>query len=158
VVLLLGVGCSPPGASAVSASPVPAGAWGWPVAGAPVVVRDYAAPATRYGAGHRGLDLAAAAGSEVLAPAAGVVAFAGPVAGRPVVAIDHAGGYRSSLEPVESSLPVGTAVQKGQPVGSVAAGGHCGGCVHLGVRLHGEYLDPRSLIVGIPRAVLLPAG
>ena len=149
--------------------------WGWPVAGPPTVVREYAAPATSYGAGHRGLDLAVTAGAAVLAPADGVVAFVGTVAGKPVVAIDHGGGYRSSLEPVVAAegLAVGTAVVRGQPVGVVGSGGsggsvgsggsggsasHCGGCVHFGVRLHGEYLDPRVLLTGVPRAILLPLG
>ncbi|WP_378145627.1 murein hydrolase activator EnvC family protein [Cnuibacter sp. UC19_7] len=131
--------------------------WAWPVEGAPVVARGYEAPATRYGAGHRGLDLAVGVGGVVLAPADGTVAFAGQVAGRPVLALEHGGGYRSSLEPVSSTLAVGDTVTRGQPVGAVAEGGHCTGCVHFGVRLRGEYLDPRALIVGIPRAVLLPA-
>lgn len=133
------------------------GRWTWPVAGPPVVVRGYEAPATRYGAGHRGMDLEVGVGAEVRAPADGTVAFAGQVAGRPVLALVHDGGYRSSLEPVTSSLAVGDTVARGQSVGVVAEGGHCASCVHFGVRLRGEYLDPRALIVGIPRAVLLPA-
>ncbi|ARJ04843.1 hypothetical protein GCM10010988_35630 [Cnuibacter physcomitrellae] len=131
--------------------------WAWPVPGPPVVARGYEAPATRYGAGHRGIDLEVGVGGEVRAPTDGTVAFVGQVAGRPVVALEHDGGYRSSLEPVSSSLAVGDRVARAQPIGVIADGGHCAGCLHFGVRLRGEYLDPRALIVGIPRAVLLPA-
>ncbi|AXH36509.1 M23 family peptidase [Humibacter sp. BT305] len=131
--------------------------WVWPVPGPPAVARGYEAPATRYGAGHRGIDLKVGVGGEVRAPADGTVAFVGQVAGRPVVALEHDGGYRSSLEPVSSSLAVGDRVERAQPIGVIVDGGHCAGCLHFGVRLRGEYLDPRALIVGIPRAVLLPA-
>ncbi|WP_368496786.1 peptidoglycan DD-metalloendopeptidase family protein [Herbiconiux sp. A18JL235] len=124
-----------------------------------VVVAEFRAPATPYSAGHRGLDLLAVPGGVVVAPESGVVAYTGVVGDRPVIAIEHPGGYRSSLEPVAASaaLAVGDAVARGQPIGTVAAGGHCAaGCVHLGVRLDGEYLNPRLLYGGVPRAVLLP--
>ncbi|WP_382304167.1 murein hydrolase activator EnvC family protein [Herbiconiux sp. UC225_62] len=131
--------------------------WRWPV-GAPVVVTaEFVAPATKYGAGHRGTDLATAPGTPVLAPRDGVVAFAGAVAGRPVVSIDHPGDYRSSLEPVVATIGVGDVVQRGQVIGTVGSGGHCAAmCLHFGVRLHGDYVNPRGLIGDIPRAVLLP--
>ncbi|MGD8167402.1 murein hydrolase activator EnvC family protein [Herbiconiux sp. P16] len=115
------------------------------------------APATKYSAGHRGTDLATAPGTSVLAPRDGVVAFAGAVAGRPVVSIDHLGDYRSSVEPVVATVAVGDAVRRGQVIGTVGTGGHCAAeCLHFGVRLHGDYVNPRGLIGGIPRAVLLP--
>lgn len=132
--------------------------WGWPVNPA-VVVAQFRAPATRYSAGHRGLDLQALPGDVVVAPESGVVAFVGVVGDRPVIALEHPGGYRSSLEPVAASaaLAVGDAVAPGQPIGTVASGGHCAAsCVHLGVRLDGEYVNPRLLYGGVPRAVLLP--
>ena len=40
-----------------------------------------------YAAGHRGIDLPAAAGEAVLAPADGVVTFSGTVVDRPVLSI-----------------------------------------------------------------------
>src|SRR5436305_14430266 len=61
-----------------------------PVAGR--VVRPFDPPATPYGPGHRGVDLAARAGSPVRAAADGLVTFAGPVAGRGVVVLAHADG------------------------------------------------------------------
>ncbi|MCS5499045.1 M23 family metallopeptidase [Cnuibacter physcomitrellae] len=148
---------APPQSSVPASAAVGRAGWVWPVQGPPAFARGYEAPATRYGAGHRGIDLEVGVGGEVRAPADGTVAFVGQVAGRPVVALEHDGGYRSSLEPVSSSLAVGDRVERAQPIGVVVDGGHCAGCLHFGVRLHGEYLDPRALIVGIPRAVLLPA-
>lgn len=130
------------------------GIWAWPVASTDVV-RAFDPPETPYGAGHRGIDIAAPAGSAVLAPDGGVVRFAGQVAGRPVVSIDHAGGLVSSFEPVEPSVSRGEHVDRGQPIG-VLLTGHGGGVrLHLGARLHGAYVDPLPLL-GVERPVLLP--
>ncbi|SDO80406.1 Peptidase family M23 [Microbacterium sp. ru370.1] len=127
--------------------------WTWPTS--PVrILRAYAAPAHPYGPGHRGIDLA---GTEVRAPAEGVVAFVGTVAGRGVLTIDHGAGLVSSYEPVVSDLAVGAHVARGEPLATVTEGGHTApASVHLGVRLDGEYINPLRLLGGVPRAVLLP--
>ena len=135
-----------------------AGTWLWPLPPPHPVLRGFQAPATLYAPGHRGLDLSAEAGLEVIAPAEGVVSFAGVVVDRPVVSIEHAHGLVSSLEPVSAGVAVGDRVTAGQPVGRVADGGHCAGrCLHLGARLNGGYVSPLLYLVGVPRAVLLPA-
>lgn len=140
-------------AAAGSAPVVP---WAWPLAPRPAITRPYLAPATRYTAGHRGIDMQAREGDAVLAPAPGIVTFAGMVAGRPVLSIAHLGDVISSVEPVVAGVRVGDAVARGQPVGVVASGGHCTArCVHWGVRLHGAYVSPLLFLAGIPRAVLL---
>ena len=54
------------------------------------------------------------------AAGAGVVVFAGMVAGRPVVSIDHAGGLRTTYEPVDPSVAAGQAVARGSPIGTLA--------------------------------------
>jgi murein DD-endopeptidase MepM/ murein hydrolase activator NlpD len=133
-------------------------AWAWPVAsGADRVLRGFEAPASPYAAGHRGIDVAAGPGDAVFAVADGVVLFTGTVVDRPTLSIGHPGDLVSSIEPVAASVVVGERVHRGQFVGRVAAGGHCAAqCVHLGVRLHGEYLSPLRFLGGIPRAVLLP--
>lgn len=128
--------------------------WTWPAA--PVqVVRPFVAPAHAYGAGHRGVDIAAT--GPVHSPADGIVAFAGTVVDRGVLTIDHGDGLVSTLEPVETTLRPGDAVARGQEVATAASGGHAPpGTVHFGVRLHGEYINPLLLLGGVPRAVLLP--
>lgn len=146
--------------SAVAGAPASArgdGArWSWPVT-AHSVLRHFIAPEQRWSAGHRGVDLAAMPGAEVLAPDDGVVHFAGFVVDRAVLSILHAGGLISSFEPVRSDLTAGQRVRRGDPVGVVEPGGHCdAGCLHFGARLDGEYVSPLMLLGGLPRSVLLP--
>jgi murein DD-endopeptidase MepM/ murein hydrolase activator NlpD len=131
--------------------------WSWPVPPPIRVLEPFRAPATPYSAGHRGVDLAAVPGADVVAAAAGVVQFAGWVGDRFLVAIDHGDGVISSIEPVEPSVAAGTRVGRGMPIGRVSAGGHCApGCAHFGVRIDGVYVSPFVLLGGLPRAVLLP--
>jgi murein DD-endopeptidase MepM/ murein hydrolase activator NlpD len=159
-----------PGGSAHAVSgttthPAPAvalvGSWQWPVGGPRVVVRPYVAPATPWGAGHRGIDIEVVGGSgsalTIVAPDDGVVHFAGTVVNRPVLSIEHAGGLLSSFEPVNTDLVAGQRVHKGDPIGTLEAG-HCAviTCLHFGVRLGGEYVSPLLLLGGVPRAILVP--
>lgn len=133
-----------------------AGAWVWPAT--PFrLERPYAAPAHRYGSGHRGIDVRPLDTLQVRAPAAGTIAFSGTVADRGVLTIDHGGGLVTTLEPVDSVLGPGAEVDVGEAVGTLALGGHsASGALHFGVRLDGEYINPLLLLGGVPRAVLLP--
>ncbi|TFV99336.1 M23 family metallopeptidase [Leifsonia flava] len=156
---VLGFGASSAAGGASSTEVAPDPGWRWPLAPPVNVAAPFLAPATRYSAGHRGIDLVAASGTPVLAPTDGVVSFAGTVVDRPLVTIDHGDGVLVSLEPVLATAAEGEPVARGQPIGSVAAGGHCAdGCLHLGVRVYGEYVSPLVFITGLPRAVLLPLG
>ncbi|MFD8814436.1 peptidoglycan DD-metalloendopeptidase family protein, partial [Streptomyces sp. NPDC059627] len=84
-----------------AAEPVPAIGRAWPVGVRPPVLRGWEPPATVYGPGHRGVDLAASAGEPVRAVAAGRVSYAGRVAGRGVVSVALAGtDLRTPSEPV----------------------------------------------------------
>jgi murein DD-endopeptidase MepM/ murein hydrolase activator NlpD len=136
---------------------VPAvGGWGWPLRPAPQVLHRFDPPDVVWEAGHRGVDLAATVGQDVLAPSSGVVSFSGIVVDRGVLVVTASNGLRSSLEPVDGVVPVGTAVQRGDLIGRVgAAPGHCGPatCLHWGVRRGEAYLDPVALVV--PRRVIL---
>ena len=182
--LLLGalaVGGGPPSSPAPDAPPAPAllalaatpgTAWSAPVAGARPgdVLRAFAAPERPWARGHRGVDLAVEPGAQVLAPAAGRVVFAGTVVDRPVVTLEHADGTRTSLEPVAATAEVGARLDRGAPLGTVAAeSAHCATpCVHWGVRVPdawrvGEatfdrYLDPLVLIGWSGPSVLWPHG
>lgn len=140
----------------LAAALLTAALWAWPVASPHPIARAYLAPATPYAAGHRGIDIRAAAGSLVTSPADGVVRFAGWVVDRPVLSIDHGDGVVSSFEPVESELVAGERVRRGQVIGTLLAG-HCATpCLHLGARLDGAYLSPLVFLGSRPRAVLLP--
>jgi murein DD-endopeptidase MepM/ murein hydrolase activator NlpD len=160
VVVVLGLLAVPPARAAPPApGPPPATQlWGWPLDGRPTVSRPFDAPPTPYAAGHRGVDLLGAPGSPVLAAGAGVVAFAGMVAGRPVVSVEHAGGLRTTYEPVHPSVSAGQAVARGSPLGGLAPG-HAGcpgeACLHWGLRRGQTYLDPLVLLRP-PRVRLLP--
>ncbi|MFD5214742.1 murein hydrolase activator EnvC family protein [Microbacterium sp. NPDC058345] len=131
--------------------------WTWPVSGPRTVVEPFVAPAHDYGPGHRGMDVVALSGTEVRSPAAGVVAFRGVVVDRPLITIDHGAGHVTTLEPVRSALVPGARVTAGQVVGTTATGGHSArGTLHVGVRVHEVYVNPRPLFGAVPRAVLLP--
>lgn len=118
----------------------------WPLAAARVT-RGFDDPARPWLPGHRGVDLAAEPGEPVHAAAEGTVAFAGSVAGKPVVSIDHADGLRTTYEPVVAMVSAGSEVARGQPIGTVAAGGHGEDDLHWGARRAREdYVDPSLLV------------
>ena len=121
----------------------------WPTGGPVAVLEDFDPPAVVWGSGHRGVDLALAAGSSVLAAGDGTVAFAGMVAGRPVVSIDHVDGIRTTYEPVEPSVQAGQAVTRGQVIGTLAPGHRTDGvdALHWGARTGPKsYVNPLRLL------------
>lgn len=131
----------------------PVGPFGWPLQPRPAVVRRFDKPAQTWLPGHRGVDLAGAAGQAVLAAGDGIVVFAGIVADKPVVSIDHPGGLRTTYEPVRAEVSVGRRVTRGTPIGTLEPGHEgCGACLHWGLRSEGsgrrkrEYLDPLGLL------------
>lgn len=130
--------------------------WSWPLAPRPSVLTPYVAPRSTYGAGHRGIDLTATQGQDVLAVDAGVVAHVGRIAGRGTVSVTHASGLRSTYEPVRGSVTTGSTVAAGQVIATVSGRTHCGGaCLHLGALRGASYTDPRPLLGGGP-VILLP--
>lgn len=145
--LAAGLGPPPPLALPARQS---AGTWSWPLAGTPVVARPFVPPATPWGPGHRGVDLAAPPGATVLAAGPGVVSFAGYVAGVGVVTMVHTGGLRTTYEPVAPLVAVGAVLSLGEPIGTLESGhGDCGParwCLHWGLLRRSVYLDPLTLI------------
>lgn len=145
---------------AVAAMGIPGGAAGaavhWPVPGA--VIADFDPPEPNWLPGHRGIDLAVEPGDVVVSPRAGVFVFAGQVAGTPVVVVSH-GIVRSTYQPVAGSLPVGSVVAAGQPIGRMTdAASHCApSCLHWGARVGDRYVDPRILLGAHQVVVLLPS-
>lgn len=179
VLALVALTAAPPPSAEARARTVPAEAltvrsvaardWRWPLAGDPRVLAVFGRPAHRWSPGHRGVDLAADAGQQVVAPAGGTVTFVGRVVDRSVVAVETPDGLRSTLEPVVATAAVGDVVAAGDAVGTVedlAAGrSHCApsACLHWGVRRgagrEAVYLDPLLVLLaqGAPGApALLP--
>ena len=132
-----------------------AGSWSWPVTGP--VIRGYDPPDSPYGSGHRGIDIAAAVGTPVLAAESGVVSFAGPVGGRLFVSVDHGSGVVSSYSYLSLvQVRKGDLVARGATLGR-SGSGHAGvtpAHLHFGVRVEGAYADPMAFL-GPPSVVSL---
>ncbi len=145
-VLAVLVALASPAPAVASAPPAPT-TWTMPVDGS--VDRPFVEPAGPYGAGHRGVDVAAAPGSRVRAAGPGVVTFAGPVAGTLHVVVLHDGGLRTSYSFLaDVSVRAGASVARGDVVGTSGgadAGDHAAGVVHFGLRRGDRYLDPMLL-------------
>lgn len=143
----------------------------------PRVIHPFEKPAQRWSAGHRGVDLAVPEHDRrVYAPAPGKVVFSGTVVNRKVLVIAHPDGRRSTFEPMDEALPVGTTVAAGDIIGTVAtaSGGNskhpyrrCSTpCLYWGVRQGGargdgsgkeaEYINPMSLLGSKEPSILLP--
>lgn len=143
----------------------------------PRVIHPFEKPAQRWSAGHRGVDLAVPENDRrVYAPAPGKVVFSGTVVNRKVLVIAHPDGRRSTFEPMDEALPVGTTVAAGEIIGTVAdaADGNserpyqrCSTpCLYWGVRQGGtrgdgsgktaEYINPMSLLGSKEPSILLP--
>ena len=104
---------------------------------------------------HRGVDLAARAGSPVFAPVTGTVTFAGRVPADGggtcgAVTIETPDGLRISLLPLaELSIDTGGYIGAGDEVGTLAPAGDESSSethLHLGLRRGDVYLDPSSLL------------
>jgi len=121
-----------------------------------VILRDFVAPETPWGPGHRGVDLDASSSATLRAPVAGRLRFVGEVVSRGVVTIETPEGYLVSMEPVSIDLPSGSRVRAGQIIGSVNSG-HCRSrCLHLGLRIDGDYVSPATFLGVERRAILMP--
>lgn len=143
----------------------------------PRVIRPFEKPTQRWSAGHRGVDLAVPENNRrVYAPAPGTVVFSGTVVNRKVLVIAHPDGRRSTFEPMDEALPVGTTVAVGDVIGTVAGAAdgnserpyrRCSTvCLYWGVRQGGargdgsgkaaEYINPMSLLGSKEPSILLP--
>jgi len=128
------------------------------------LINQYQSPLTEYGAGHRGVDLPATMGSEVISPVSGEISFSGQVGYRDSISIKFAGTMWASLEPVCSDMAEGTLVSAGEPIGTVCQTNpnyqwHCEiTCIHFGTRTEDGYFSPLALIGGLPVSRLVPLG
>jgi len=140
-----------------SAAPRIAPAFVWPVVGP--ITGVYGSQRILNGeprAPHRGIDIAAPAGSPVGAMADGVVSLAAPdmyFTGNTVM-IDHGYGLHSVYAHLsELAVEVGQTVRKGQPIGRVGATGRATGPhLHWGVYWFGQALDPALQVGPMPQS------
>lgn len=99
---------------------------------------------------HTGVDVAAAAGTPVLAASAGTVLLAGFNSGGygNYVVIAHAGGLDTLYGHLDSiAVRQGQSVQRGQPIGAEGSTGNSTGPhLHFEVRRAGQPVDPRAYI------------
>jgi Membrane proteins related to metalloendopeptidases len=98
------------------------------------------------GAGHSGMDIAAANGTPVKAPAAGVVTFANPdlyLTGGTLL-LDHGFGISSNfLHLSRIDVKVGDRIEQGQVIGAVGATGRATGPhLHWGMNWFDVRIDP----------------
>ncbi|OXM99296.1 M23 family metallopeptidase [Bifidobacterium vansinderenii] len=118
----------------------------WPVQTKnPAILKKFDNPSKPWLAGHRGIDLQAASGTELMTPSSGTLLFAGQVAGKNVLTIDHGNGVSTTYEPAVATVPTGTTLRRGERFGRVEGhSDHCDGrCLHWGMRRgKQQYQDP----------------
>jgi murein DD-endopeptidase MepM/ murein hydrolase activator NlpD len=98
---------------------------------------------------HNGIDFAAPGGANILAVADGQVSFAGDMGGcGNAVEINHSGGYLSKYCHASKVLvQKGQSVKAGTPIALVGTTGtSTGNHLHLGIKLNGQYIDPKKVI------------
>lgn len=124
------------------------GAFCWPCPSSTRVTSDYGqriSPTAGASSDHKGIDIGAAYGADIVAAADGTVVFAGySNGGGNYVMIDH-GGSLYTVYMHASSLCVenGTKVKRGQVIAKVGSTGiSTGNHLHFGVSLNGSYVSP----------------
>lgn len=136
--------------AALATTPEVRGPWIWPTESPVAITTPFDPPPMPWNPGHRGVDLNVAIGDTIVSPASGTVLYVGTIVDRPVVSIMHAGGLRSTYEPVSALVTVGSTVKAGTPIGTVSedgAGKHLG--LHWGARFEKEdYIDPMRMLTG----------
>ena len=123
------------------------GTYAWPVVGP--VLRGFEPPPDPFGAGHRGIDIGAPFGSDIVAAQDGTVAFAGWVGGSLFISIDHPDGVRTTYSWISATdVAKGDQVTRGEMIGQTGQG-HPGSItphLHFGARVGTTYLDPILLL------------
>ena len=105
------------------------------------VIDPFRAPACSYCPGNRGLEYQPAAGSQVIAAAAGTVAFSGVVAGVRYLVVAQVDGRTATYGRLAAALPpVGAGVEPGQIVGRTT------NRFFFGLRQGDRYVDPAPFI------------
>lgn len=111
------------------------------------VIRDFELLDNGYAASHRGIDIRAYLGEIIRSPVSGRIHFSGYVVNRPVISVIGPDGDLYAFEPACSAFETGERVLAGEAIAEVCAGsesyGHClQTCLHISLRVAGQYLSP----------------
>jgi murein DD-endopeptidase MepM/ murein hydrolase activator NlpD len=127
--------------------------YSWPLDTEIHILRQFQLFEYSWMGGHTGIDVRAIIGSNVRSPANGRVWFAGSVAGREVLTLEI-DNFLFSFDSVSPTVTTGEEISEGQIVATVL-GKHCGpNCLHIGLRVSGNYLNPLLLFRQIPYSVI----
>lgn len=123
-------------------------AFTWPCPSSTRITSDYGpreSPTAGASSNHKGIDIGAAYGADIVAAADGTVVFAGysSSAGN-YVTIDHGGGlYTVYMHCSSLVVSKGQSVSRGQIIAKVGSTGiSTGNHLHFGVSLNGSYVNP----------------
>lgn len=134
--------------------PYTGGVFTWPCPSSTRVTSDYGprtSPTGGASTNHKGIDIGAAGGADIVAAAAGTVTSAAysSAAGNYVM-IDHGGGlYTVYMHASALLVSPGQEVTAGQVIAKVGSTGiSTGNHLHFGVSLNGSYVSPWSYLGG----------
>lgn len=141
-------------AAGVVDNPYTGGAFVWPCPSSTRVTSDYGnrlSPTSGASSNHKGIDIGASYGADIVAAAAGTVKVASysSAAGNYVM-IDHGGGlYTVYMHASSLVVSAGQTVSAGQVIAKVGSTGiSTGNHLHFGVSLNGSYVSPWSYLGG----------
>lgn len=141
-------------AAGVEEYPYTGGAFRWPCPSSTRVTSDYGtrvSPMSGASSNHKGIDIGASAGADIIAAADGTVTAASysSAAGNYVM-IDHGGGlYTVYMHASSLLVSPGQTVSAGDVIAKVGSTGiSTGSHLHFGVSLNGSYVSPWSYLGG----------
>ena len=141
-------------AAGVEEHPYTGGAFRWPCPSSTRVTSDYGtrvSPMSGASSNHKGIDIGASAGADIIAAADGTVTAASysSAAGNYVM-IDHGGGlYTVYMHASSLLVSPGQTVSAGDVIAKVGSTGiSTGRHLHFGVSLNGSYVSPWSYLGG----------
>lgn len=141
-------------AAGVEEHPYTGGSFRWPCPSSTRVTSDYGtrvSPMSGASSNHKGIDIGASAGADIIAAADGTVTAASysSAAGNYVM-IDHGGGlYTVYMHASSLLVSPGQTVSAGDVIAKVGSTGiSTGSHLHFGVSLNGSYVSPWSYLGG----------
>ena len=124
-----------------------------------VVIDQFRAPSCKWCSGNRGIEYRTEPGSVVTAAADGIATFVGSVAGTNYVVIKTIKTIENNNLLVTHGRLRSVSVKSGTVIAAGQAIGAAGESLYIGVRVNGQYTDPRQCAGlgsgGKPRAVLV---